>query len=224
MTKIALVTGGNRGIDFETCRQLSHHGFQVFLGCRDLNAGTEAARAAASNGPVTAVELDVRNPAHVAALRDHIPRLDVLVNNAGTYDVTPFEQLTAADLADSVAVHMMGAFRLMSEFLPGMNAHDSGRIINVSSGGGTISDGVPGPAAYGIAKAALNALTLVAAKSAVGAVEINAICPGWVRTDMGGPAASRSVAQGADTIVWLATRSGERINGKFLRDREVIPW
>lgn len=83
---------------------------------------------------------------------------------------------------------------------------------------------MPGPPAYGIAKAALNALTVVSARTATGDVEVNAVCPGWVRTDMGGPSAPRGVAEGADTVVWLATHGGERINGRFLRDRRIIPW
>lgn len=121
---------------------------------------------------------------------------------------------------------MLGPFSLISEFLPGMNRRSHGRIINVSSGYGTFSDRISGPAAYGISKAALNALTVVASQEAEGGVEVNAVCPGWVRTDMGGDGAPRDVSEGADTIVWLATRpaEGQRINGRLLRDRKVIPW
>ena len=222
----ALVTGGNRGIGKEVCRQFSAQGFQVYLGCRDLESGNETAREIQSNGEIVSVKLDVRNPDDIFSVGSAIgSQLDVLVNNAGTYETSPFERLSAEALQESIDIHLMGAFRLISLFLPRMNAAGRGAVVNVSSGGGSFENNIPGPAAYGIAKASLNALTIVASKSAIAPVEVNAICPGWVRTDMGGASAPRSVAEGADTIVWLATRRNKtRINGKFLRDRKVIAW
>ncbi|EPH02473.1 hypothetical protein HMPREF1531_01779 [Propionibacterium sp. oral taxon 192 str. F0372] len=224
--KKVLVTGGNRGIGREACRQFSEQGFQVYLGCRDLELGNEAAREIQSNGEVVPVRLDVRNPDDISSVGSAVGlQLDVLVNNAGTYEMSPFESLSAEALQESIDVHLMGAFRLTSLFLPRMNAVGRGAIVNVSSGGGAFENDIPGPAAYGIAKASMNALTIVASKYAVASVEVNAVCPGWVRTDMGGASAPRSVAEGVDTIVWLATRRNKtRINGRFLRDRKVIAW
>ncbi|RJF44701.1 SDR family NAD(P)-dependent oxidoreductase [Actinomyces sp. 2119] len=225
--RTALVTGGNRGIGREVCRALSALGDHVYLGSRDVVVGRRVARAIQSEGDIECVRLDVTSGEDVSALSEHVgENLDVLVNNAGIYNALPFRRLSVDDVRQSCETNMLGPFSLISEFLPKMNRRGQGRIINVSSGYGTFSDRISGPAAYGISKAALNALTVVASQEAEGNVEVNAVCPGWVRTDMGGDGAPRDVSEGADTIVWLATRpaDGGRINGQLLRDRKVVQW
>ncbi|AYD89735.1 SDR family NAD(P)-dependent oxidoreductase [Actinomyces lilanjuaniae] len=225
--RTALVTGGNRGIGREVCRALSALGYHVYLGSRDVVVGRRVARAIQSEGDIECVRLDVTSGEDVSALSEHVgENLDVLVNNAGIYNALPFRRLSVDDVRQSCETNMLGPFSLISEFLPKMNRRGQGRIINVSSGYGTFSDRISGPAAYGISKAALNALTVVASQEAEGNVEVNAVCPGWVRTDMGGDGAPRDVSEGADTIVWLATRpaDGGRINGQLLRDRKVVQW
>ncbi|WP_139738346.1 SDR family NAD(P)-dependent oxidoreductase [Actinomyces wuliandei] len=225
--RTALVTGGNRGIGREVCRALSALGYHVYLGSRDVEVGRRVARAVQSEGRVECVRLDVTSGEDVSALSERLGEdLEVLVNSAGIYSALPFQRVSVDDVRQSCEINMLGPFSLISEFLPGMNRRSHGRIINVSSGYGTFSDRISGPAAYGISKAALNALTVVASQEAEGSVEVNAVCPGWVRTDMGGHGAPRDVSEGADTIVWLATRPADRqrINGQLLRDRKVIPW
>jgi len=218
---VALVTGANRGIGAEiTARLAGDHGFTVIAGARD------PARVAAADR-VLAVELDVTDGdsvgAAVAGIEENPGALDVLVNNAGVYG----EPTGAAgyDLADAhgvFEVNVWGAWRLIQAALPLLRASDSPRIVNVSSGSGQLDDMGSGHAAYRLSKTALNALTRTLAAEEP-AISVNSICPGWVRTDMGGPSASRSVEEGADSAVWLAT-TGDPPTGGFYRDREAIPW
>jgi NAD(P)-dependent dehydrogenase (short-subunit alcohol dehydrogenase family) len=218
------VTGANRGIGHEICRQLAAHGLDVVQTGRDL-AATEHAAAELGTRPM---RLDVTDPASVdecaRRLADDGVAVDVLVNNAGVYPTMPLLDVSEAVLLDSLQVNMIGAFRTTMAFLPGMIARRYGRIVNVSSGGGAMTDNIPSPPAYGVAKAALNALTLVTYDAAPSTVKVNALCPGWVRTRMGGGAAPRGVDEGADTAVWLATLPADGPNGGFFRDRKPIAW
>jgi NAD(P)-dependent dehydrogenase (short-subunit alcohol dehydrogenase family) len=224
--RTALVTGANRGIGLEICRQLAAAGLNVVLTARDP---AKADHAAGKLGPAVRVEqLDVTDPASVrdcaARLAEAGVHIDVLINNAGTYPTRPFFSVPEHVLAGAVEVHLMGAFRTCQAFVPAMIKRGYGRVVNVSSGAGALTDNIPSPPAYGIAKAALNALTLVVSAAAGPEVLVNAVCPGWVRTDMGGPGAPVSIPAGADTATWLALLPGTGPTGGFFRERERIPW
>lgn len=226
---VALVTGGNRGIGLEVCRQLARAGLRVILGSRDLARGRDAARLLAGEGLDVSVEqLDVADPESVRAcarrLEDAGVHVDVLVNNAGIYPTAGILRVDEAAAEEALQVNLLGALRTCQAFVPGMVARGYGRVVNVSSGGGSLTESVPGPGAYGFSKAGLNALTRMVANSVRGDVKVNAACPGWVATDMGGAGAPRSTEQGADTIVWLATLPQDGPTDGFFRDRRPIPW
>ena len=217
--KKALITGGNRGIGLATCKTLSAMGHQVFLGARHLAEGEKAARQCGA----TAIQLDVKDQHSIQDAIEAVGPLDILINNAGILGSgSVFDR--QGQFEDSIAVMVDGPFQLMKRVVPQMVAHGYGRIVNVSSGWGAFSDGLGGPGGYGVAKAALNALTLAAANSLPDYVKVNAACPGWVRTRMGGMLATRSPEKGAETICWLATLDEKGPTGKFFRDKAEIDW
>ena len=218
--RVALVTGGNRGIGFEVCRQLAGQGLRVLLGARDATLGKKAA----TQLGVEAVKLDVADPASVTAAAKRVGAIDVLVNNAGVYPSGKVLDSDPSPWRECFNVNFFGALWTCRAFVPGMLERGYGRVVNVSSGYGAISEGLEGPAPYSVSKAALNALTIKLASEMGGDVKVNAACPGWVRTRMGGPGASSSVEQGADTIVWLATLPADGPSGGFFRHRRAIPW
>ncbi len=226
---VALVSGANRGIGREIARQLAEErGFLVVVGGRD----PAAAEAAASEieGDAVAAQLDVTDQAGIDALRARIEadsgRLDVLVNNAGVYgDSDGVGEYDLDRAHEVVETDLFGPWRLSRAMLPLLRAGGHGRIVNVSSGAGQLSDMYGGRAAYRVSKAGLNALTrILAYDERESGILVNSICPGWVRTEMGGPSATRSVEEGADTAVWLATQSDRGPTGGFFRNREPIPW
>jgi NAD(P)-dependent dehydrogenase (short-subunit alcohol dehydrogenase family) len=229
MKRTVLVTGANRGIGLAIARQLAELGNSVLLGSRDLKTGEDAAQS------LRRLDLDVA-PIHVdltvaatidAAINDIDEsgrQVDTLVNNAGVLDEKPLLELTDAQIAESIAVHLTGPIRLIRALVPNMVARGYGRIVNVSSGWGSFAEGLGGPGAYGVTKAALNALTVRLAKELPSAVKMNAMCPGWVRTRMGGKGATRTPDEGADTAVWLATLPDDGPTGGFFRDRKPIEW
>lgn len=239
---IALVTGGNRGIGLEVCRQLGSAGHFVWLTARGEARGREAAEALRGEGhDVDFLQLDVTNDDDVERVHDAVMersgRLDVLVNNAGIlidrgWPVSDENRAEAsvfrtdlATLSTTMDVNAFGAFRLCKRFLPGMLERGHGRVVNVSSALGQMDGMEAGWAAYRISKVAMNAVTLAFAAETTGAdVLVNSASPGWVRTDMGGPDASLSVEEGADTIVWLATHPPGGPNGGFFRAREPLAW
>lgn len=217
--KRALVTGANRGIGLAIAEGLVGRGLEVLLGARDRSAGEKAARRIGA----AALQLDVADPASVLRALEEAGPVDVLVNNAGVLGSGGVLD-DPEDFAESMAVMVEGPYLLMHHLTPRMVARRYGRIVNVSSGWGAFSDGVGGPGGYGVAKAALNALTVAAARSLPNSVKVNAMCPGWVRTRMGGAGANRSVEEGADTALWLATLGAAGPTGGFFRDRKRIDW
>ncbi len=215
----ALVTGANRGIGFAIAKGLQDRGLEVLIGARNLEAGKQAA----TKLNATALEIDIADPKSIADAVQQAGQIDVLVNNAGVLGSGRVLD-DPEDFADSMAVMVHGPYWLMHHLAPRMVSQGYGRIVNVSSGWGAFSDGVAGPAAYGVAKAALNALTVATARTLPGTVKVNAMCPGWVRTRMGGTAATKSPEEGADTAIWLATLGDDGPTGKFFRDRKPIDW
>jgi NAD(P)-dependent dehydrogenase (short-subunit alcohol dehydrogenase family) len=227
--RVALVSGANRGIGREIARQLVEQGYKVVVGSRDLAKGEAVAEELGEGA--TAVQLDVTDDESVRAAVSFVEhdfgRLDVLVNNAG---VTDGWSGGAADADfDSVKevldTNLFGSWRLAKAALPVMRPNGYGRIVNVSSGMGQLSDMGGHSPGYRVSKTGLNALTrMLTAELGNENILVNSVCPGWVRTDMGGANARRSVEQGADTPVWLATLPDDGPTGGFFRDREPIPW
>lgn len=235
-TRIALVTGANRGIGLEIVRQLSRNGLLAVIGSRDVEKGREAAAKLAVEGlepPVVA--LDVRDEASIRAaigeVMDLFGRIDVLVNNAGvlkegqTPDDSKVVEVPPALVVETYDTNTVGPLRMIQAVVPIMMQGGYGRIVNISSGAGQLAEMGAGYPAYRMSKAALNALTRVtAAELGPAPVKVNAMCPGWVRTDMGGPNATRTVEQGAETAVWLATIPDTGPTGGFFRDKAPIAW
>jgi NAD(P)-dependent dehydrogenase (short-subunit alcohol dehydrogenase family) len=231
MARVALVTGANRGIGKEVSRQLADLGLIVLVAARDL-AKADDAVAELGGGDVELYprELDVTDDESVercfTGIRDEYGRLDVLVNNAavGRFGMSAVD----ADLdqvKDTLETNLFGAWRCAKHAVPLMRRHGDGRIVNVSTGMGQLSDMGGGSADYRVSKTALNALTrILAAETRGDGIKVNSVCPGWVRTDMGGAGATRSVEHGAETIVWAATLPDDGPTGGFFRDRAPIPW
>lgn len=236
VTRTALVSGANRGIGFEIVRQLARLGVMAAIGARDADEGQKAAQSLQSEGlDVPVVALDVNSDesaaAAVAEVKRLFGRLDVLVNNAavlidepGGFKASLFD-LKPDTLRRTMETNLLGPIRLTQAAVPLMRAQDYGRIVNVSSGAGQLAEMGGGYPAYRMSKTALNALTrITAAELGAGNVKANAMCPGWVRTDMGGPEAARTVEEGADTAVWLATLPDDGPTGGFFRDRKPMAW
>ncbi|MGH8362741.1 MAG: SDR family oxidoreductase [Gammaproteobacteria bacterium] len=235
--RIAVVTGANRGLGLETARQLARRGFHVVLTARNPQAGGEALkRLQAEKLPVELRKLDVNSTEDALALARYIKethgRVDVLVNNAGILPES--SRHTGAKSADPFKVsplmvmeifntNTLGAVRLIQALAPLMP--EGARIVNVSSGMGALNDSGGGYLGYRISKAALNMVTRVfAAALAPRGILVNSVCPGWVRTKMGGANASRSIEKGVETIVWLASAPEATESGFFWRDKKKIAW
>ncbi len=238
--KIALVTGANKGIGFEVARQLVREGFRVFLGARDEKAGKAAAeklnqetrKAGKEGGPdaVVFLKIDISNAESIRAAAEEFgkqgDRLDALVNNAGIALDEDKDVLTITPeiFETTLRTNTLGALLVSQAFVPFLKNCDAPRIVNVSSGGGQLDGGADGwSPAYCISKTALNGVTSQLA-AALPNFAVNSVCPGWVRTDMGGSNATRSVAEGASGIVWLVCEAPHKETGKFWKDRKVIPW
>jgi NAD(P)-dependent dehydrogenase (short-subunit alcohol dehydrogenase family) len=226
MQKTILVTGGNRGIGKQICDELSGLGHRVFLGSRDLEKGKNAA--AEMPGKVEAVQLDVASDESVKAAFDQISsktdHLDVLINNAGIgVGNAGLAEAKLKEIKEIFEVNFFGSIRMNSVFLSLLEASPDPRIINMSSGMGQLSNLQGKSAGYRLSKAGLNAQTIQLANELAGRVKVYSMSPGWVRTDMGGSQAPRSLEQGADTAVWLALED-EAESGKMYFDREQVSW
>jgi NAD(P)-dependent dehydrogenase (short-subunit alcohol dehydrogenase family) len=227
--RVALVSGGNRGIGLEVCRQLSGRGITVVIGSRDEARGRAAAEGLEGN--VVPHQLDVADAESVdrmaAFLEDEFGRLDILVNNAAISN-DEGQRGVDADLdrvKESMESNLFGAWRLCEATIPLMQRNGYGRIVNVSTGLAALEDMGGGSPGYRVSKTALNALTCILASELRGSgILVNAVNPGWVQTDMGGSGATRSVEEGADALVWAATLPNSGPTGGFFRDRQPVPW
>lgn len=232
--RVALVTGANRGLGRETAAQLAALGYRVVVAARDATqAETVTADLVRSGADASAVRMDLADPESIAKAAAEIARrlgrLDVLVNNAGIAGdsgfATPLSKTDVSDIERVFATNTLGSLRVTQAFLPLLAKSDAARIVNVSSGMGQLSEMAGGAASYRISKTALNAVTrLFAHELADTPAKVNAVCPGWVRTDMGGPTAHRSVDEGARGIVWAATLGADGPTGGFFRDGKAIDW
>ncbi|HEY6580953.1 MAG TPA: SDR family oxidoreductase [Rubrobacter sp.] len=227
--RVALVSGGNRGIGLEVCRQLAGRGITVVMGSRDAEQGRDAA----SNLPdgVVVHQLDVSEPESVERLarsvEEEFGRLDVLVNNAA---ISNDEGQSGVDadldrVKEALEANLFGAWRLCEVAIPLMRRNGYGRIVNVSTGLASLEDMGGGSPGYRVSKTALNVLTRILASELRGSgILVNAVNPGWVQTDMGGSGATRTVEEGAEALVWAATLPNSGPTGGFFRDREPVAW
>ena len=225
-----MVTGGNRGIGFEVCRQLAQKGLRVVLTSRVTKDGEPAARRLREEEDldVEYARLDVSSERSIREcadlLRDQDVHVDALINNAAICPSGTVLELEAQTMVEGLRTNLLGPFWICRAFVPRMLQAGYGRVVNVSSGWGAFAQGLGGPVAYSVPKAALNALTVSLANEVRGDIKVNAVCPGWVRTRMGGAEATRTVERGAETIVWLATLPTRGPNGGFFRDKKRIDW
>lgn len=236
-TRVAVVSGGNRGMGLEICRQLLSKGVSVAIGSRDSARGKKAAAQLAEEvqpeiARIMSFPLDVTRQESVtrfgAAVGDIFGSVDILVNNAGVMPEAregKLEQTTPKMFREILDVNVIGAVMMCQTFVPFMKKLGYGRIVNMSSGLGQLERMGQGLPAYRISKAALNALTrTLAAELLRTGILVNAVSPGWVKTDMGGPNAERTVEEGVETAVWLCLLPSAGPTGSFFRDRKAIPW
>jgi NAD(P)-dependent dehydrogenase (short-subunit alcohol dehydrogenase family) len=231
-SQIALVTGANRGIGLEVCRQLAERGFLVLLTARSAakaHAAVSTLDGAETIEPIAMDVADARSIRKAAAEVSHrYDHLDVLINNAGiNYDT--WEKVENAEIdgtvMETITTNLLGPWRVCQAFLPLLRKSRAARIVNVSSESGSLAHMGAGPPAYQVTKAALNAMTrTLAAELRSAHILVNAVCPGWVATDMGGSGATRSVSEGAAGIIWAATLPPKGPTGGFFRDGKPLPW
>ncbi|MEM6765555.1 MAG: SDR family oxidoreductase [Bacteroidota bacterium] len=225
---IALVTGANRGIGKEVVRQLAEKGHEVILTSRNAEKGQQAVQEL-SLPNIHFHQLDITQQASVDQLMsfviDKFGRLDILVNNAGiNYDNwQTAEEADMENVKETLETNLIGAWRMAKACIPLMKEHSYGRMVNVSSGAGAISGMGAGTPAYSVSKAAMNVMSIKLAAELMGSgILVNAICPGWVRTEMGGAGAPRSIQEGAEGIIWAAELPQNGPTGGFFRDGKEI--
>lgn len=230
--QIAVVTGANRGLGLEIARQLAARSMHLVMTARSQQlADTAVASVRNGGGDASAFVMDVRDADAASRLANHVHerfgRVDVLVNNAGVSldrDVRGLH-VDLDIVRETMEVNVYGPLRLCQAIIPLMRGRNFGRVVNLSSELGSLSEMDAGRLAYRMSKAALNAMTRVLAAELIGTdVLVNVMCPGWVRTDMGGPRAPRSREVGADTAVWLATLPADGPRGGFFQDRSPHAW
>jgi len=229
--KIALVTGANRGIGYAVAKGLLRKGLTVIVTSRNVDKGKKATESLASFGNAVFHRLDVTAVDSinnlVAFIETEFGHLDVLINNAGiNYDT--WQTVDNADLEEvrqTIETNTIAPWQLTQKFLPLLRKSTAARIVNVSSGAGDLTRQNGTTPGYSLSKLALNGLTLQFAHVLKSdGILVNAVCPGWVRTDMGGSNADRSPEEGADTIIWAALLGSDGKTGKFFRDRKEIEW
>ena len=220
----ALVTGANRGIGRQTALELARLGYEVVLACRSLEHGQAAADAVreATGARTHAVRFDAQQDdlSALVARVEALGGLDVLVNNAGAIFDGKVSEVEA--VRRSLETNTLGPLKLTRALAP--HLRDGARVVNVSSGMGAIGDMGSGHTGYRLSKAALNALTRILHHEMGRGIHVNAVCPGWVATDMGGAGAPRSLAEGAAGVVWAATLASDGPSGGFFRDGRAIDW
>jgi len=228
--KIALVTGGNKGIGFAICLGLLKAGFEVILAARSLDKAKEAI-AKLQSSHVHHLLLDVSDDASIQQaakdIQQNCSQIDVLINNAGILIDRGVNILTVdrALLEQTMNTNTFGPIRVTQAFLPLLEKATAARIINVSSGYGAIDGLSANVPSYCLSKLALNGVTIMLAEALQSkGISVYAMCPGWVRTDMGGNSAPRSPEQGADTAIWLATEAPANLSGKSFRDRQEVSY
>ena len=224
---LALVTGGNRGIGLEVARQLGRDGMRILLGSRDRLRGEAAAATLRGEGvDITPLELDVADPAAAAAVGPAIEaaggRLDVLVNNAGVYPGGRASQIDFDVVEETWQANAAGAWRVAVAAIPYMEA--GARIVNVSSGAGSLTTMDALDARLQRLQGRAQRDHARARRRPAAGILVNSVCPGWVRTDMGGAGASRSVEEGAASVLWAARLGPDGPTGGFFRDGNPVPW
>ncbi len=229
---IALITGANRGLGKQAAMEIADLGWEVVVGTRDAAAGQEIVDTILSLGKSAShitIDISDQDSIRKAAeqLASRIDHIDALLNNAGILldEEESILETTPDKLLESFRINAVGPALVAAAFTPLLSKADSPRIVNVSSGAGQLCDMESWAPAYSISKTALNAVTRqLASTLRSDSISVNCVCPGWCRTDMGGPQATRSPEEGVNTIVWLATEAPHDWTGMFFRDRAEIPW
>ena len=228
--KVALVTGAGRGLGYETALALAERGYLTLVTARRLEDAERAAGRLLDKGhQARALPLDVVHIGSIIAVEQALTadpgRLDILVNNAAVYREDGLFEVSEAKFRETFETNFYGPFHLIRALAPLLRAGEAGAVVNVSSGYGALTGMGGGSAAYRVSKAALNALTRIAAAELhKDGVKVNAVCPGWARTAMGGPRAPRGIREAAQGIVWAATLPKHGPTGGFFRDGKPIPW
>ena len=227
--KTVLITGANKGIGFEVAKQLLVRNFKVILTARNKDKGLLAVKNLKMNEEkVLFVQMDVGDEESIKKAAKEVQtknlKIDVIVNNAGVLlDTESINEVSSENILTTFRVNTLGPILVIQNLLPLMNKN--GRIINVSSGLGAFSEMSSYAPTYSISKTALNAVTKQFSFSLEEkSISVNSVSPGWVKTDMGGSNATRSVEKGAETIVWLAEEAPHNLTGKFFRDKKELDW